>query len=339
MLLSICIPSYNRFEKLNETISNILQAESDDFEVVIIDNCSPRDINEYISYEDKRLRIVKREKSVYGVKNVGDSVLFGKGKYSLLLLDKDNIVGSDLDDFIETLRNNDVCGGYCELNSNNNSIEIESDRTIEKFGFLSKHPSGDFYKMDILRGYIKEKDNELEKDPFPFDIYLAYCASKGKMMHYDKPVVCSALNDPNAEDSTGTLTFKKELGNIYYFPKNRNDQFAVYTKCLSEFDISKEIKLKVLFCVYKRTIKQVSIEYRMVMKNPVVCRHYGHDAENISIIKMLKNVMLLRKVYYATECSGVTKKEKKKIERVISRKIIKKVVKMVKRKIFKGKGV
>lgn len=339
MLLSICIPSYNRFEKLNETISNIMQAESDDFEVVIIDNCSPRDINEYISNEDKRLRIVKREQPVYGAKNVGDSVLFGKGKYSLLLLDKDNIVGNDLDAFIETLRSNDVCGGYCELNSNNNVIEIESKRSIENFGFLSKHPSGDFYKMDILKDYIKEKDDELEKDPFPFDIYLAYCASKGSMMHYDKPVVCSRLNDPNAEDTTGTLTFKKELGNLYYFPKNRNDQFTVYTKCLSEFDISREKKLKVLYYIYKRSIKQVSIEYRMVMKNPVVCRHYGHEPENITILKMLKNIMALRKVYYATECSDVTKKEKKKIERAILRKIAKKVVNKIKRKIFGSKEV
>ena len=339
MLLSICIPSYNRFEKLNDTISNILQASSDDFEVVIIDNCSPREINEYISYDDKRLRIVKREQPVYGVKNVGDSILFGKGKYSLLLLDKDNIVGSKLDEFIETLRNNEVSGGYCQLNSSNDAVKIDSERTIEKYGFLSKHPSGDFYRMDILREYIKEKDSELEKDPFPFDIYLAYCATKGRMMHYDKPVVCSPLNDPNVEDTTGTLTFKKELGNIYYFPKNRNDQFAVYTKCLSEFDITKERKINVLSCIYKRTISQVTLEYRWIMKNPVVCKHYGHDSEKVTLVTMLKNVMSIRKVFYATECSDVTKKDKKKIGRLILRKIIKKICKMIKKKIFKSKEV
>lgn len=324
MLLSICIPSYNRFEKLNETICKILEAKSSDFEVVIIDNSSPRCIEDYISYNDKRLRIVKREKPVYGVKNVGDSILFGEGKYSLLLLDKDYILGNELDKFIDVLKDNDVCGGYCELNSDKDIVMIEDENTIEKFGFLSKHPSGDFYKMDVLRDYMEEKDVELEKDPFPFDIYLAYCASKGSMMHYDNPLVCSALNDPNAEDETGTLTFKKNQGNLYYFPKNRNEEFAVYLKCLSELDVDKNTKIEIINSLYKRTINLVSVSYKNIMKNPVVCRHYHHEPEKISIARMIRNILSLRKVYYTTVCGDITKRDKRKIERAIVKRKIKK---------------
>ena len=156
MTLSICIPSYNRFEKLNQTVEKILEAKSDDFEVVIIDNCSPRNIDEYVKFDDKRLRIIKREEPVYGAKSMGECILYGKGKYSLVLLDKDYIIGEKLDKFIETLIKYDVCGGYCELNSESDSVEIEEENQIEKFGFLSKHPSGNFYKMEVLRSYMNE---------------------------------------------------------------------------------------------------------------------------------------------------------------------------------------
>ena len=62
MLLSICIPSYNRFEKLDKTIREILRAETKKFEIVIVDNCSPRNIEEYITcIDDPRVRIVKRK--------------------------------------------------------------------------------------------------------------------------------------------------------------------------------------------------------------------------------------------------------------------------------------
>ena len=133
-------------------------------------------------------------------------------------------------------------------------------------------------------------------------------------MYYDSPLVCSALNDPNAEDETGTLTFKKNQGNLYYFPKNRNDEFVVYMKSLSELNVNREIKINVVITLYKRTIRMVSTEYRDVMKNPVVCRHYRHEPENVSIFRMIKNVLSLRKVYYATICDGITKKDKRKME-------------------------
>lgn len=327
MLLSICIPSYNRFEVLNETIKKILKAKSRDFEVVIIDNCSPRNIDDYISTNDSRIRIVKREEPVYGAKNVGDSILYGRGIYSLLLLDKDKIDGNYLDDFIYALGVSDVCGGYCELNAECDSIEIIKEKTIETVGYLSKHPSGDFYKMDIVREYIISKDVVLEKDPFPFDIYLAYCASKGNMMHYNKPVVYSALNDPNAEDSVGSLTFKKENNNLYYLPKKRLEQFVVYVNCLSELNVSLDIKKGVLCELYKRTIAMVSTSYKSAMGNAVVCRHYGHEQKKVGMMEMIRNIIQLRKIYYSVDCSGISMLSKVKLEFKVMGKAIKRFVK------------
>lgn len=326
LTLSICIPSYNRFEKLNETIKKILECDSNDFEVVIVDNCSPRKIEEYINFDDKRIRIFKRDRAVYGAKNVGDAILFGKGKYSMLLLDKDCIDGNGLDDFIETLNKNDVSGGYCELNSNNSNVEIVDRRTVELFGYLSKHPSGDFYKMELLREYVAYKADLLEKDPFPFDIYLAYCASKGKMMYYDKPFVCSALNDFSEDDEKGSLTFSKNAGNMYYFPKNRDEEYKVYVSCLNELELDKKTMEQVISSLYKRTLYSVTKGYRYIMRHPGICKHYHHNMESIGIIKMLHFAQEFRKIYYSEPCAGLNTQDKKKIERkVFKTAIVKKL--------------
>lgn len=322
MILSVCIPSYNRFEKLKETVGNILKAKSDEFEVVIVDNCSPRDIRDYISIDDPRLRIIKRDKPVYGVKNVGDSILWGRGEFSLLLLDKDTIIADGLDIFIESLKNSDVMGGYCELNSKENNIEIVEKNTIEYFGYLSKHPSGNFYKIGAIRKYIESKSEVLEKDPFPFDIYLAYCASLGKMMYYDKPCVCSILNDLKEDDSRGSLTFNKDVGNMYYFPKNRIEEFKTYISCLNEIEIEKSERTEICTRLYKRTLLHVTKEYRNIMNNPEICKHYHHETEKIGLFKMMGFVADLRKAFYDTDCKNITKKDKKLIEKKLLKKAL-----------------
>lgn len=324
-ILSVCIPSYNRFEHLNKAIAEILLAESQDFEIVVIDNCSPRNIYDYIQYKDSRLRIVEREKSVYGVKNVGDSILFGQGKYSLLLLDKDYIKGKELDGFISVIRKLDIYGGYCELNSVNDSVNIVKDNTVEKFGYLSKHPSGNFYRMDILHDYIYKHSDYLEKDPFPFDIYLAYCASKGAMLHYDKPCVYSYLNDFSNDDLDGSLTFSKDAGNMYYFPQNRNDEFQVYLSCMNEIEIDRKKRINVLSRLYKDTLRAVTVGYRSIMKNPGICKHYHHRQENIGVIKMIKFAMAFRKVFYSTYCKDVTNCQKVGIEFLLMKRILCKI--------------
>lgn len=315
MLLSICIPSYNRFEKLKETIDDILKATSNDFEIVIVDNCSTDDIFNYINSKDSRLRIVQRDKPVYGAKNVGDAILYGRGVYSLLLLDKDTILGEKLDAFINVLSRSDVMGGYCVLNSKKENIKITEKEAIEHFGFLSKHPSGNFYKIDPIRDYINKKAKLLEKAAFPFDTYLAYCASLGSMMYFDKPLVCSALADFSKDDNRGSLTFSKDAGNMYYFPENRIDEFRLFATCLDELVIDKKEKMDIFVSLYKRTVLYVSKGYREIMKNKDICNHYHHRTEDIGLKKMISFALDFRRAFYDIQFNSINNVDKKQIER------------------------
>ena len=323
--LSICIPSYDRFEKLSKTLEKILVSKSDDFEVVIVDNCSPRDISEYIHLSDARVRIVKRETAVNGATNVNNCIVYAEGKYALLVLDKDEICGEYLDSFIQTLKEKkDVAGGYCKINSENDNIEVYPKGSIDKFGFLSKHPSGNFYNIQLLRHFILSKEKELDKDPFAFDIYLAFCASKGSMICYDKPLAFSLL-DKVKKDDKGSLTFNKDSGNLFYHPNNRIFEFKQYSKFFNEFDMSKKQAIRALRELYKNTLLQVSVTYKKIMRNEPLCRHYGHRAKKVSCFEMLTYCIKVRKEYMRYEYNNITKKDKRRIERtIISRKIKKK---------------
>lgn len=172
--LSICIPSYNRFHVLKRNILSILtKTKSMDFEVVIIDNQSPKDVIQTLDITDKRLRIIKRNVPVSGTENVNQCVLYARGKYALLCLDKDYIDGGYLDDFISCLKNhNDIKGGICPVFSKKNGHLLQkfTNRVIEKktdllihFGYTKKHPSGNFYLTECVKRAYQYSLSEEEK--------------------------------------------------------------------------------------------------------------------------------------------------------------------------------
>lgn len=298
MLLSICIPSYNRFEELNEKINSILKAKSKQFEIVVLDNCSPRNIYNYINVRDKRLRIIQRKQAVSGVKNISDSIFCGNAKYSLLLLDKDKLLGDKLDQFINILSQNDVCGGYCQINSISNSYRVVVDNTVKQFGFLSKHPSGNIYNIELLYEFAVLNGHRLDEDTFNFDIYLAYCASKGKMLYYNIPLVESVLDNIEKKDKY-SLTFNKKSGNLFYMPQNRINEFMTYVIYLNQLKLNKKEKKQILKYLYKQTSQLVTFDYKYIMSNESICHHYGHDIRKITFIDSIKNQNLLRKKFYS----------------------------------------
>lgn len=298
MFLSICIPSYNRFEKLYETLNNILEAKSDLFEVIIIDNCSPRNIESFLPINDRRLKIIKRSKAVSGIKNVFDCLFYGEGKYKLLLLDKDYILGKNLDRFINILSKENVCGGYCDINSKNFGYEIIEKNVVKKFGFLDKHPSGDFFRSDILLSYIKDKKEKLQKDIFSFDICLAGCAANGAMLHYKEPLIFSSLEQVDSKDKIKSLSFSKEKANLFFLPQNRIEQFITYLSYLKDLDISNKEKEEVLKTLYFRTAENITYSYKSIMSNEVICNHYRIDVDNITDAEMKKNLELLKKYWF-----------------------------------------
>lgn len=108
MLLSICIPTYNRPEHLRNCLTSISQQNSSDFEVCISDNASKSDIAKIIKPFKKKFRIrYKRNKRNLGfAMNVLNVSLMAKGKFIWFLGDDDLLSKNSLNYLTKLIKKN-----------------------------------------------------------------------------------------------------------------------------------------------------------------------------------------------------------------------------------------
>lgn len=288
--LSICIPSYHRFQALAVTIQSILSAKSSDFDVWIVDNQSPVDIEEAITQRDERLHLVKREATVYGPNNVCSCVAFSDGEFSLLLLDKDTLSGEDLDKFIQYLSTlpSDVQGGYCALDhaSSLGENQLVVKNAVLSYGYLNKHPSGEFYRTETAKDILSKMSEKMKDNPFSYDLLLTECAARGAMATYQQPMIKTANINQLPGNEQKSLAFRADDHTLFFHPENRMKNLAVYAEHMQNLPISKDIYKQMLWLVYKRTLVEATFGYRDIMSNSVICEHYHTHARKVDAAEM-----------------------------------------------------
>lgn len=286
MVLSICIPSYNRFEHLQEILDSVLRSQSKEFDVVITDNCSPKDIREVIKCTDERVRIIKREIGVTGPTNAALALDGADGEFALLCLDKDFIVGEKLDGFIELLKKNDnVACGYCRLNSTGTNEEFDISDALEDNLFQGRHPSGMFFRTKYIRGESSAMELTNPASPYysnPFLIDLLYAKSlcKGKQACFGAELIKTETPEQAAKQRSYTYSEKK--GNLYFAPDNRIKQFWVYILRTQELHLPEDQYKRLVQRLVERTMWDVSLNYKWIMGNRQLCLHHGMEIQQVS---------------------------------------------------------
>lgn len=313
MLLSICIPSYNRFNKLIPTIQQLLKSNSQDFEVVVVDNCSTDDIGPLLAIRDSRLRVIQRKKVVYGPENVSSSLAYAAGEYAMLCLDKDRVDGRYIDEFINILKGSrDICGGICKLmgmECRKEQVKILQKDPILKIGYLNRHPSGSFYKNSILQELFKGGIKSwILRDPFSYEFLSAVCAERGKMMLYYKTLVfVESREDAVAVKS---LSFREGDKSLFFFPQNRINEFIRQLYHLNRLNIPMKIKEKMAKILYVRTFKTTLFGYRDCMNNKVFCQHYQIKPRRVHFEEMDEYRQNLNKVWKSQNIIKMSKMRK-----------------------------
>lgn len=164
IFLSLVIPTYNRKELLVENVAKVLKFDADDFEVVVIDDCSTDGTAEYLreKISDERLRIDRNEKNQGGFVSFVSGLYHAKGKYILHCSDRDVILAEKLPILYKTLKENlDIVF----MRTSNDSDKEHSGLTIFEKGYdslihdpLNCHPTGAVFDGEILREKFKEED-------------------------------------------------------------------------------------------------------------------------------------------------------------------------------------
>lgn len=108
MLLSICIPTYNRPEYLKNCLTSICAQKSKNFEVCISDNASNIDIYKIIKPFKKKIKIrYRRNKKNMGLAmNVYNVALMAKGEFIWFLGDDDLVTNGSIIYLLKLIKRN-----------------------------------------------------------------------------------------------------------------------------------------------------------------------------------------------------------------------------------------
>jgi glycosyltransferase involved in cell wall biosynthesis len=279
---------------LQKLILNILDFPSQDIEVVVVNNASTDNTLEVLSQiKDGRLSIYSNDVNIGGMCNIIMSLSKSSGIYTLFCLDKDWIETVNLSRFISVLseHKNTICG-YCELDilkEEPNEYFSTGIDGIKHLGYLSKHPSGYFFRTYELHNSSLLQNFIFQKDSFDFciDLLCTDLAAVGASCIVRFPLVFSAnfTAKYDIEPPIKTYTYTKD--NVFFHPRQRMNELYRYISHLSTLNIPKKNKKKLIYDLFQRGLIVSTLGYKKIMNNEAICSHYNIENKDISLLKLI----------------------------------------------------
>ena len=291
LVLSICIPTFNRKDVLLAEVEEYLSVKDSRFHVVVQDNCSTDGTKEALGgVQDDRL-IYRRNESNLGAMPNGIKSLSGNAsEYLLFTIDKDLVDINKLPEFIDYLEREKPNFGYVDL-SNDKPFQIlkipKGLDSIKQTAYLSKHPSGYFWKRmlferEICQSYFKSIDPYFD---FPYEVINAHLSVDYGATIVVMPLIINA----NMRNLAGkTLTYNEK--NIYYSCAKRLEAFQLYLSDLLTLNISLGAKKIISVILLKRVLGQVSVGLKRLLRHKWMSERYNLKPRIVSTHEMLSNM-------------------------------------------------
>lgn len=115
-LISICIPTYNRPQELKRTLESIDTTKYNDVDIVISENCSPRQadtrkvVEAFKAQSHYEIHYFENERNLGYDKNIRALVARATGTYCMFFSDDDMFMPGAMDGFVEFVREHQDCG-------------------------------------------------------------------------------------------------------------------------------------------------------------------------------------------------------------------------------------
>lgn len=136
-LVTFVVPCYKLAHLLPECINSILAQTYVNFELLIMDNCSPDNTSEVAqSFHDPRVRYVHNETNIGHIRNFNKGIMMARGKYVWVVSADDSLRSPHvLGRFVDVMeRNPDVGYTFCR------SVEVqgEEEAGVARFNYGNK---------------------------------------------------------------------------------------------------------------------------------------------------------------------------------------------------------
>jgi glycosyltransferase involved in cell wall biosynthesis len=109
--VTVCIPTYNRRKLLMASLQSVLHQSLHDVEIIISDNASTDDTEEYVrSLDDPRIRYDRLPENIGLFGNLSRCLRLGSGRYRVVLPDDDLMLPGNLESKVRFLDQNPSAG-------------------------------------------------------------------------------------------------------------------------------------------------------------------------------------------------------------------------------------
>jgi len=123
--VSFVVPCYKLAHLLGECVESILSQTFTDFEVLIMDDCSPDNTGEVAaSFHDPRVRYIRNEPNLGHLRNYNKGIELSRGEYVWLISADDKLIRADaLAQYVTAMEANPSVGYVCS-----SAVEIRDGR-------------------------------------------------------------------------------------------------------------------------------------------------------------------------------------------------------------------
>lgn len=314
ILLSVCIPTYNRKKELLEVVNSVLSIKRDDINVVVTDNCSTDGTREELEkIKDSRLKYYKNKEPIPALSNMIEAIFNGDGDYIFYCNDRDiilfpeffsliNLIEKEEFAFLHTMqrrRAKDIIGKFDRRVCNSGKV------FVYKSGFDSlmnqectHHPTGMVFNGKIIRKYLKKEAYfRYLKDVYEYSFLMrdVLMYGGGKSARFD----CGCWDERPAvfvmKNKSGSVVNKV----LYFYPKMRYllaKDTLEHTLKINDYGMSDEEKIKVgiqILCYFYESL----IGYKYGMSSLRETMHYGIKRRFVGTPEMIK---IFHKYFYSS---------------------------------------
>lgn len=310
ILLSFCIPTYNRVNKLKECIKNIQKIKSENIEIIVSDNFSTDNTREEIQklqVNDKRIKYTRNQSNIGFVKNVVKVLKEGNGKYLYLISDEDFVVSDEIIKNLKTkLFENEydaILGSIYDIKSNCDYLkykksyeELDRKKALKLF-FNRKYISGTIYNKKKINFDVLEKYLDDEGNMYPQLLALFMMVEGMNKIKIIKENICYLRNEEEPHTNNEQKMNKKSIP--YYSPVGRIEQLKFMLKFIN--NEVKDIRIKKeLYRIYGKEYSELykSILFSGIFLGKDYQKEKKYFFNEVVKLKEIKGYFLIYNYYY-----------------------------------------
>lgn len=266
MLLSICIPTYNRGHRAYPLVEKLLKIQcqgQDEIEIILSNNGSDKNIEGYEKLKqlkNRKFHYYEFDKNMKYWGNYNQVIKMSKGDWCLLISDEDELIADNLEYYFEIIKTHkslSVIKATSEFNLYENEIwATKGKEAVDTFFMKGNYLSGVMYNRKIITNELIDRLAERYSES-----NIAYYYYPHMFVEFYALINGDFLGGPRALIQMGEAisdqeSYESEVVSLpaYTTFENRLQQLEGFVQMIADFEVSEAIKFRCFKMIIEKYI-------------------------------------------------------------------------------------